>query len=125
MSLEDVFERVLEEPADSFNDDSSPDTVLTWTSLRHVTLLVEIENEYGTRFSNAEMTTMRSMGDIRAALAKRPWAVTCRSRTPTCSAQAATKLPHWRWSDASAPRSMSILTLPSGLIAPPVVTLPN
>ena len=71
MALEDVLERVLEEPADSFDDDSSPDTVLAWTSLRHVTLLVEIENEYGIRFSNAEMTTMRSVGDIRAALTKK------------------------------------------------------
>jgi|RhiMetdeSRZDD1v2_1073273.scaffolds.fasta_scaffold798943_2 acyl carrier protein len=71
MSLEDVLERVMEEPADSFTDDSSPDVVLNWTSLRHVTLLVEIENEYGIRFSNAEMATMRSVGDIRAALTKK------------------------------------------------------
>jgi acyl carrier protein len=71
MSLEDVLERVMEEPADSFTDDSSPDVVLNWTSLRHVTLLVEIENEYGIRFSNAEMATMRSVGDIRAALMKK------------------------------------------------------
>jgi acyl carrier protein len=71
MSLEEVFSRVMEEPADTFTDDSSPDTVLEWTSLRHVTLLVEIENEFGIRFSNAEMATMRSMGDIRAALTKR------------------------------------------------------
>jgi acyl carrier protein len=71
MLLEDVFARVLEEPADSFTDDSSPDTVLNWTSLRNVTLLVEIEIEFGIRFSNAEMTSMRSMGDIRATLAKR------------------------------------------------------
>jgi len=71
VSLEDVLERVMEEPADSFTDDSSPDVVLNWTSLRHVTLLVEIENEYGIRFSNAEMATMRSVGDIRAALTKK------------------------------------------------------
>jgi acyl carrier protein len=70
MALEDVLARVLEEPADTFTDDSSPDTVLGWTSLRNVTLLVELENEYDIRFSNAEMTTMRSVGDIRAALTK-------------------------------------------------------
>jgi acyl carrier protein len=71
MILEEVLARVMEEPADSFTDDSSPDTVLNWTSLRNVTLLVEIENEFDVRFSNAEMAAMRSMGDIRAALAKR------------------------------------------------------
>lgn len=75
MALANVFEKILEEPADSFNDDSSPDTILSWTSLRNVTLLVEIEQEFGIRFSNAEMTTMRSFGDIRTALEKKGVAV--------------------------------------------------
>jgi acyl carrier protein len=70
MALEDVLARVLEEPADTFTDDSSPDTVLGWTSLRNVTLLVELEQEYDIRFTNAEMTTIRTVGDIRAALAR-------------------------------------------------------
>jgi acyl carrier protein len=68
MSLADVFAKVFEEPADTFTDDSTQETVLNWTSLRHVTLLVELENTYGIRFTNPEMTTMRSMGDIRTAL---------------------------------------------------------
>lgn len=71
MRLEEVFAGVLEEPADSLDDSSSPETVITWTSLRHVTLLVEIEKTYNIRFSNAEMTTMRSLGDIREALLKK------------------------------------------------------
>jgi acyl carrier protein len=70
MRLEAVLARVMEEPEDTFTDESSPDTVLNWTSLRNVTLLVEIENEFDIRFSIAEMTTMRSVGDIRAALAE-------------------------------------------------------
>ncbi|UBU18504.1 acyl carrier protein [Nonomuraea gerenzanensis] len=71
MRLEDVLATVLEQPADSFTDESSSENVLTWTSLRHVTLLIEIENEFGIRFSNAEMTTMRSLGDIRATLERK------------------------------------------------------
>lgn len=71
MQLNDLLSRVLEEPADQLTDDASPDTVLNWTSMRHVTLLVEIENAYDIRFSNAEMMTMRSLGDIKAALAKK------------------------------------------------------
>ncbi|AQZ63359.1 unnamed protein product [[Actinomadura] parvosata subsp. kistnae] len=71
MRLEDVLATVLEQPADSFTDESSSENVLSWTSLRHVTLLIEIENEFGIRFTNAEMTTMRSLGDIRAALERK------------------------------------------------------
>jgi acyl carrier protein len=71
MRLHDVFAQVLDEPADHFTDDSSPENMLKWTSMRHVTLLIEIENAYDIRFSNTEMTTMRSMGDIKAVLAKK------------------------------------------------------
>jgi acyl carrier protein len=71
MQLQDLVSRVLDEPADQLTDESSPDTVLNWTSMRHVTLLIEIENAYGVRFSNAEMTTMRSYGDIKATLARK------------------------------------------------------
>jgi acyl carrier protein len=71
MRLVEVFAKVFEEPADEFNDESTQDTVLNWTSMRHVALLVEIERSYGIRFSNAEMTAMRSMGDIRTALTRK------------------------------------------------------
>jgi acyl carrier protein len=68
MGMREVFARVLDEPEESFTDESTPDTVAGWTSLRHVTLLVTLENEYKVRFSNAEMATMRSYGDIKTAL---------------------------------------------------------
>lgn len=71
MRLVDVFAEVFHEPADGFTDQSSQDTVLNWTSLGHVALLVELERAYNVRFSNVEMTTMRSIGDIRSALARK------------------------------------------------------
>lgn len=75
MRLEAVLARVLDEPVDSFTEDSSPDNMWKWTSLRNVTLLIEIENEFDIRFSNTEMSTIRTLGDIRAALAKKGVAV--------------------------------------------------
>jgi acyl carrier protein len=68
MALTDVFARVLEEPVEAVDEETSRDTCLNWTSMRHVALLVELEKEYGIRFSNPEMTTMRSVADVRAAL---------------------------------------------------------
>lgn len=75
MRLEAVLARVLDAPVDSFTEDSSPDNTLNWTSLRHVMLLIEIENEFDIRFSNAELSTIRTLGDIRAVLAKKGVAV--------------------------------------------------
>jgi acyl carrier protein len=71
MRLVDVFAQVFEQPADGFSDEASQDTVLNWTSLGHVALLVELERAYNVRFSNVEMTTMRSVGDIRSALTRK------------------------------------------------------
>ena len=71
MVLADVFADIFEQPAETFTDDSNQDSVAGWTSLRHVALLVGVENAYRIRFSNAEMASMRSLGDIRSALQRK------------------------------------------------------
>jgi len=71
MQLEEVFADVFEEPADRFDEDSTPETVFKWTSLMHITLLMEIESAYDVQFSNSEMIALRSLGDIRAALMRK------------------------------------------------------
>jgi acyl carrier protein len=68
LSLVDLFAKVLEEPAEALNDQSSRDTTGNWTSMRHVALMVAIENEYKIRFSNPEMASLRSLGAVRASL---------------------------------------------------------
>jgi acyl carrier protein len=73
--LAEVFAKVFEQPATGFTDLSNQDNVEGWTSLRHVALLVSVENAYGVRFSNAEMASMRSMGDVRLALQRKGVAV--------------------------------------------------
>jgi len=71
MLLADVFSQVFEQPASTFSDESNQDTVTGWTSLRHVTLMVQIENAYGIKFTNPELAAIRSMGDVRTALRRR------------------------------------------------------
>ena len=71
MRLADVFAKVLKAPADDFTDESSQESVLNWTSLRHVALLIEVENTYQIHFSNTEMAAMRTVGDVRTALARK------------------------------------------------------
>ena len=71
MLLADVFSQVFEQPATAFTDESNQDTVDGWTSLRHATLMVQIENAYGIKFTNPELAAIRSMGDVRTALKRR------------------------------------------------------
>ena len=75
MRLEDVFADVLEQPAEVFDDSSDQQNTPNWTSLANVRLLVALEGAFGVRFSNAEMATMRSLGDIRSVLATKGVAV--------------------------------------------------
>lgn len=69
--LADVFAKILKEPAESFTAESSRQNSVNWTSLKHVALLVAIETEYSVKFSNPEMTTMFTMGDIRKVLTEK------------------------------------------------------
>jgi acyl carrier protein len=68
MRLEDVLSSILGDPPEAFTDDYSQQTSSNWTSMHHVELVIALEEAFDVQFSNAEMTNMRSVRDIRAAL---------------------------------------------------------
>ena len=68
MKLEDVFAQVLHEPAQSLSDETSPQTVRAWDSLRHIELVMTVEAAFGVRFATAEVTTIRTLGCMRQLL---------------------------------------------------------
>ena len=47
--------RVLEVPIDRIDDDASPDTIDNWDSLRHMNLVMALEEEFGVQFSTDEI----------------------------------------------------------------------
>lgn len=49
----------------------SPATIWGWDSLRHVDLVLTIEDTYGVALSTAEIASMRSIGDVVAVLRAR------------------------------------------------------
>lgn len=68
MQLESVFASVLNQPAEALSDETSPNTVSAWDSLRHLELVMAVEAAYGITFETAEVTTIRSLGAMREAL---------------------------------------------------------
>jgi acyl carrier protein len=68
MKLEELFARTLREPVDAFSDHSSPATVRSWDSLRHIELVMAAEAEYGIRFETVEVVTIRTLGCMRGIL---------------------------------------------------------
>ncbi len=49
---------VFEVPTEQINDESSPDTIESWDSLKHMNLVVALEEEFETEFSNDEIVEM-------------------------------------------------------------------
>jgi acyl carrier protein len=68
MKLEELFAKVLREPVASLSAESSPKTVHSWDSLRHIELIMSAEVEYGVSFATSEVTTIRTLGCMRGLL---------------------------------------------------------
>jgi len=59
--LKEIFSRVLRVPPDKITLDSSPKTTRHWDSLRHVELVLEVEEAYGVSFTSSEIFALSSV----------------------------------------------------------------
>lgn len=64
----EIVADVLEVGTDEVTDAAGPDTLPAWTSLRHLQLVVTLEEEYRTSFSYQEVRTIRTVGQLRGVL---------------------------------------------------------
>jgi acyl carrier protein len=56
-----LFADVFEVPPEEVKPESSPDTVPTWDSIRHLNLVVALEQEFGLQFEPEEIEQMLSV----------------------------------------------------------------
>jgi acyl carrier protein len=56
--IKNVMAAVFEVPAEQINDDSSPDSIESWDSLKHMNLVVALEEEFKVQFSDYEIIEM-------------------------------------------------------------------
>jgi acyl carrier protein len=66
--LEELFARVLRVPKTRISDETTPETLPHWDSLKHLSLVTAIETEYGVKFSTGEIIQMQSVGEARRLL---------------------------------------------------------
>lgn len=59
-----VVGRVMNVPVSELNDDSSADTVKAWESLRHMNLVLALEEEFDVQFSDEQIMEMLNIGLI-------------------------------------------------------------
>jgi acyl carrier protein len=55
-------------PIESVKEDSSPETIETWDSLNHMSLILTLEEEFGIPFSDEEIVEMLNVDLIMYVL---------------------------------------------------------
>ena len=63
-----VVSGLLGMPADSINEETSKETVDSWDSVKHLNLVLTLEEQFGVSFDEQVALEMESMPQIRAAL---------------------------------------------------------
>jgi acyl carrier protein len=56
--IKNVMAAVFEIPADQITEDSSQDTIELWDSLKHMNLVVALEEEFGIELTDDEIIVM-------------------------------------------------------------------
>ena len=68
MKIETLFSNILSEPIESISDETSPTNTSSWDSLKHLELVLAIEGAYSVKFSMPEISSLKSLGQIRKVL---------------------------------------------------------
>ncbi|MBK6854524.1 MAG: acyl carrier protein [Burkholderiales bacterium] len=69
-ALRQLMATVLRIPADSINDDTSMDTVAGWDSLKHMNLVLAIEEEFKVSIPDEDAANITSYPLIKLVLAE-------------------------------------------------------
>jgi len=65
-----IVSRIMGVPMEQISEHSSPDGVQEWDSLKHMSLLLSLEEEFDVRFEDDELIEMMSVGKILEVLQK-------------------------------------------------------
>jgi len=60
----EIFSRIMETPVESLTADSSTATVEAWDSLKHMNLVLALEEEFGIRLTDEQIMKMVTVGAI-------------------------------------------------------------
>ena len=69
--LEDLLAELLQVPASSVTDDLIRGHVAAWDSLKHMEVVVALEQQFGLQFTFDEIVTFQSVGGIKRVLRAR------------------------------------------------------
>jgi acyl carrier protein len=71
LRLKQVFAEIFELDPSTIDGTTSIENVERWDSLQHISMIVSVEQEFGVRFSEEEMSGLLSFDRLRLALASK------------------------------------------------------
>lgn len=63
-----IVSDVMNVPVEAVTPESSPDTIESWDSLKHMNVVLALEEEFGVEFDDEQIVQMLSVGAIVKAL---------------------------------------------------------
>jgi acyl carrier protein len=69
--IQEILREVFEDPDLLINRATTADHVPGWDSLTHMTLIAEIENRFGVKFTFTEVSSINTLGDMADMIAKK------------------------------------------------------
>ena len=66
--LKEVLSRIFNVSLDTITEDASPDTIESWDSLRHMNLVLALEEEFGVEFTDDQVVEILSYKLIKIVL---------------------------------------------------------
>ena len=70
-TVNDIFIHVLDNPAIVLQENTTADEIAEWDSLTHIQLVYAIEKHFKIRFSTAEITRWKNIGELCDGIAGR------------------------------------------------------
>ena len=62
--LQQVFRNIFDDDALTVTRESTAQDIEAWDSVQNVTLMLEVETDFGVRFSTSEMAYLKNVGDL-------------------------------------------------------------
>ena len=69
--IKNIISAVFEIPEEKIKDDFSTDTIESWDSLKHVKLIVALEEEFNVIFSDDDIIELNNMKNIFRVLSEK------------------------------------------------------
>lgn len=66
--LDVIFQDVLDDDDIRLSETTTADQIDGWDSLNHVRLMISVESEFKVKFSAAELSRLKNVGDLVALL---------------------------------------------------------